>query len=241
MKKYILLLFLFGCVILSPNSCRNQLENSSQSSHTSQITENTPIQLLTLQNHPRINDSFNDAKAFYDTIGDDRIQELKISEFALIEQHLKSFSDDKNVLYILTNSQYVDDINFNIICPEAYDLTVEDVVKIVADYLPKDYLKYYENDSCYIYEGSEGFTAYTYSSRLNEIGKEFKNSTAHQYSYYLYFRIYCYDKGRYWRAETGPAAYGDRDKGWIEKYAQKWDVDLPAILSELDNVSMNNE
>lgn len=228
--RILFLTFLFGGLILFSVACRNLLEKSSQtSSNPSQITENSPIQLLTLNNHPRINDPFNDAKAFYDVIGDDRIKTLDVAEFAYIEQHIESFDNDKNVLYILTNSQYVDSVYFNIICSEAYNLTVEDVAKIVIDYLPEDYFKYYTNDSSYIYGNDNGFTAYTYSSRLNDLGEELKKSSASQYSYYLYFRIYCYDGGRYWRVETGSAAYGDKDKGWIEKYAQKWDINLQAL------------
>lgn len=199
-----------------------------------QSTLYTEIELLTLKNHPRIYDDYRTAQEFYNTIGDDRVKVLEISEYARIHQNLPSYSSDKNTLYIVKKAEenYFGSVHLNIICPSAANLTVDDVTSIILDYLPENFFEYYDEDLSYIYEDDQT-TAYTYSARLNEKGVEYHNNQAPQYSYYFYFRIFNFDGGKYWRAETGFAAYGDKDKGWIEKNAEKWDIDLQSLSNTL--------
>lgn len=203
-------------------------------SDTTISTKYSEIELLTLKNHPRIYDDYRTAQEFYNTIGDDRVKVIEISEYARIRQNLPSYSSDKNILYIVKQAEekYFGNVHFNIICPSAANLSVENVTSIILDYLPENFFEYYDEDLSYIYE-DDHTTAYTYSARLNEKGVEYHNNQAPQYSYYFYFRIFNFDGGKYWRAETGFAAYGDKDKGWVEKNAEKWDIDLQALSNKL--------
>ena len=81
----------------------------------------------------------------------------------------------------------------------------------------------YASDASYVYE-NDGTKIYTYSCRLTDEGVEHHNSIAPQYSYYYYIKIVEYADGEHWKISTGYSAYGDKDKGWIEKYAEPWDA-----------------
>ena len=65
-----------------------------------------------------------------------------------------------------------------------------------------------------------------YSCRLNEAGVEYHNNGHSEYSYCYYFRITHYIDSNQWSITTGYAAYGDKDLGWIEKYADPWEIDI---------------
>lgn len=71
----------------------------------------------------------------------------------------------------------------------------------------------------------KGLITYTYACRLNDAGIEHQKLKESQYSNYYYFKIYKYSSGG-WIVETGYSAYGDKDKGWIEKYAEPWNIEL---------------
>lgn len=46
------------------------------------------------------------------------------------------------------------------------------------------------------------------------------------YAYYYSFRILYYNDINKWILETSYAAYGGKDKDWIENYGENWDFDL---------------
>ncbi|MBR5120975.1 MAG: hypothetical protein IKU89_00350, partial [Oscillospiraceae bacterium] len=48
---------------------------------------------------------------------------------------------------------------------------------------------------------------------------------------YYFLRFVHYTDTNQWKLETGYSAFGDKDKGWIEKYAQSWDIDMNSYLS----------
>lgn len=191
------------------------------------ITEYTVADLISFENHPRIYGSYADAQAFYDSIGDSRVAVTDIPKKASMERNLKSVYDDDIVLYMTQDStdyEYVGTIEINIFDKElAADMSVERAADIVTTYLPTDFFEYYASDASYVYE-NDGTKSYTYSCRLTDEGVEYRNSIAPQYSYYYFIRIVEYADDEHWKIYTGYSAYGDKDKGWIEKYAQPWDA-----------------
>ncbi len=117
-------------------------------------------------------------------------------------------------------------LHINLLSPELYaDMSVEKAVELLVDYLPVDFLKYYERDSSYQH-GNDDITFYTYSCRLNEEGVNHHNNGNGHLSYYYYFRITHYKKTSQWFITTGYSAYGDKGLGWIEKYATPWEIDM---------------
>lgn len=96
------------------------------------------------------------------------------------------------------------------------DITKDEFEGVLSDENePANDYTTYEND---------GTKIYTYSCRLTDEGVEHHNSIVPQYSYYYYIKIVEYADGEHWKISTGYSAYGDKDKGWIEKYAQPWDA-----------------
>lgn len=191
------------------------------------ITEYAVADLISFENHPRIYDSYAEAQAFYDSIGDSRVAVTDIPKKASMERNLQTVYDDDIVLYMTqhsTNQEYVGTIEINIFDKElAADMSVERAADIVTTYLPTDFFEYYASDASYVYE-NDGTKSYTYSCRLTDEGVEYHNSVAPQYSYYFFIRIVECADGEHWKIYTGYSAYGDKDKEWIEKYAQPWDA-----------------
>ena len=191
------------------------------------ITNYTASELVALEGHPRIFDSYAEAQAFYNGIGDSRIAVTDITKKSSMEMALETVYSDEIVLYMTqhsTNEEYVGTIEINIFDADfAADMTVDGAADIAVSYLPIDFFEYYASDASYVYE-NDGTKIYTYSCRLTDEGVEYHNSVAQQYSYYYYIKIVEYADGEHWKISTGYSAYGDKDKGWIEKYAEPWDA-----------------
>lgn len=203
-------------------------DESPGSSQTPGIISNyTASELVALEDHPRIFDSYAEVQAFYNGIGDSRIAVTDITKKASMEMALDTVYADDIVLYMTqhsTNEEYVGTIEINIFDTDfAADMTLEGAADIAASYLPIDFFEYYASDASYVYE-NDGTKIYTYSCRLTDEGVEHHNSIAPQYSYYYYIKIVEYADGDHWKISTGYSAYGDKDKGWIEKYAEPWDA-----------------
>lgn len=191
------------------------------------ITNYTASELVALEGHPRIFDGYAEAQAFYNGIGDSRIAVTDITKKSSMEMALETVYSDEIVLYMTqhsTNEEYIGTIEINIFNADfAADMTVEGAADIAVSYLPIDFFEYYVSDASYVYE-NDGTKIYTYSCRLTDEGVEHHNSIAPQYSYYYYIKIVEYADGEHWKISTGYSAYGDKDKGWIEKYAEPWDA-----------------
>ena len=144
-----------------------------------------------------------------------------------MEMALETIYADDIVLYMTqhsTNEEYIGTVEINIFDADfAADMTIEGAADIATSYLPIDFFEYYSSDASYVYE-NDGTKIYTYSCRLTDKGVEHNNSVAPQYSYYYYIKIVEYADGEHWKIYTGYSAYGDKDKGWIEKYAEPWDA-----------------
>lgn len=212
-----------GIILSSVENNKNA--NNKQISNAD--TNYTVSELINLEDHPRIFESFADVKSFYDKIGDNRIAVTNAAEKASMKKSLKSIYSDDIVLYMTqhsANKEYLGTVEINIFDKDfAANITVERAVEIAVTYLPADFFKYYSPDASYVYE-NDGTEFYTYSCRLNDEGIEHHNSVAPQYSYYYYVQITKYSDGAHWKITTGYSAYGGKYKGWIEKYAEPWNA-----------------
>lgn len=186
-------------------------------------------ELLQLEDHPCIFDEYSDVENYYNNINDKRIAVVDVQGHYQMERKIKSIGDDPIVLYLIkdaTYHKYLGSIQINLFQPEiCRDMDLEKAVKMVADYLPSDFLTYYKNDSSYQYTNNN-VSVYTYSVRLSnpEIRPDYG-------SYYYNFKIFHYEERDLWCIKTGPEAYGDHGLDWINKYAEDWEIDLSDYFS----------
>lgn len=196
-------------------------------------TELTAEELLYIEGHPKLFDKYEDVKNFYEDIGDDRVRVMTISDHAQRIREIGGEFEDDTVLYFLQDStigQYAGLLSINIFDSEiASDMDIGSAVALIAQYLPNDFLQYYQLDCSYVY-GNEDTEIYVYASRLNDDGVNHHNDSNPQYSYYYGFRISHYIDKNYWILETDYAPYGGRGAEWAERYASPWEIDLAQYM-----------
>jgi len=191
------------------------------------VTDKSIIELLTLPDHPKIYDNYNNAIDFYKNTGDSRIEVTTASKYAR-----KNINSDKKVLYLFQDSsheEYIGYVYINLYDTAGKEMTVKDAVRLITSYLPDYFGKYYYMTDCYKYKTNNA-EHYVYAARLNDDGIAFHNTSAGYLSYYYHIKIIKYNDGEHWRIETGYSASGGHDKGWIEKYAEPWDINFAGYL-----------
>lgn len=187
-------------------------------------------ELLGLGDHPVVFEEVDSAIAFYNNVGDSRVQVTSIHRKAEIE---RSFFEnpykDKNILYLTedsTHANFIGTVKINAFVPELYSgMNLDDAITLLVNYLPGNFLKYYKTDSAYVY-GNDKTQIYTCAFRLNAAGESYRATTAPQYPYYYYLKIIAHNDTGMWEMETGYSAYGGKGVDWIGKYAEPWEVDL---------------
>lgn len=193
----------------------------------------TDTEILYKEGHPLIYDSYDSAKDFYADVDRNKVKVISIADHAAIERKLESLTSDEVILYLIQHSTYEDyvgTIQINLFTPElTSDISIDKAVDLLTDYLPEGFGEYYSQDSCYKYS-QNAIDIYTWSGRLNESGTEYHNNGHSELSYYYYLKFTHYTETNQWKLETGYAAYGDKDVGWIEKYADPWDFDMGSYL-----------
>lgn len=227
-KKYVIIflgiVLLFILLLLGSIS---NIETEEPSQLSTVHTAYSDAEILNLEGHPRVYDDYETSRDFY--AGIENVNVLSGSEHSRIQQNLDSRTDEDVFLYLIqhpVDKNYVGEVQINLFSPELYaDMNAEKGVDILLDYLPEDFLTYYQQDSCYQY-GDDTTAIYTYSCRLNEAGIQRHNNGYSQYSYYYYLRVIHYIDTNRWLLKTGYAAYGDKDIEWIEKYAEPWNIDI---------------
>lgn len=228
-KSKPLIFILLGIIVLAIIS--NQGNNAEGNIGTSLegVVSYSDTELLGLVDHPQIYDDYEASKSFYSEIDTEKVKVLDIASYYSLQGKLKSLTDDEVLLYLIQHSRVKDKVgtlHINLFSPElCNDMTVEKAIELLVGYLPSDFMKYYNKDISYQH-GNEDITFYTYSCRLNEAGVEYHNNGHSEYSYYYYFRITHYIDSNQWSITTGYAAYGGKGLGWIEKYADPWEIDI---------------
>lgn len=202
----------------------NSGSNNNSSINVPQYTLN---EVLALDNHPNIYDSYESTKAFYDGIG--AVKVLTIQQHSQIERGLKKVTDDETLLYFIQHSTYKDytgTVQINLYDESvSADMTVDKAAKFLVSYLPDNFFECYSKNSSYKYTNNN-CTVYVYSCRFNDTGVAYHNDGNNQYSYYYSFKIIHFEDTNQWKLQTDYAAYGDKSLDWIQKYADEWNVDF---------------
>lgn len=188
----------------------------------------TDLELLTLENHPKVFDKLQDAQDFYSNINNDKICVSELQKHFYIKRNIKS-KEDEALLYITehsTDKGYIGTVEMNLISPEiCNDMTAEKAIQLLIDYLPENFGKYYKKDASFKTD-SEPDIDYVIAFRLNEKGEKFQEDGNEQYPYYYSLIVSHNAEENYWKLQTDYSAYGGRSVGWIRNYAIDWNPKL---------------
>ncbi|PHU40459.1 hypothetical protein CSX00_06110 [Pseudobutyrivibrio ruminis] len=145
------------------------------------ITDLSQEEIVTLKNHPRLYDSYSEATAFYENIGDKRVLISQGSDKTLYEWHDESNDENPVVLFINPRENYEDYIGgFTIKLRNStspVDLSIEEFTAVVKTYLPEYLLDYYDIEDSYS-TIRDNFSEYTCAFTLNDAGKKYKETSA---------------------------------------------------------------
>ena len=181
--------------------------------------ELSDTELLTLPGHPEYYGDFKEAAEFWKGY-----EKVKVATSAY----------DKVALLLIT-PYYADNNVISRICfdfgqmESGHELTVNDVLKIVCDYIPYDILeKYYTFDRAF-HETSVrgGYEGYHYVMRLNDEGRAARKSDSNYLADTFAFQIICSNENE-WEAEINSSAdYGNYQSAAPRAYKVKdWEVDI---------------
>ena len=222
-------IIIYGISLSSPNHRLDSQGNRVE------IKQYSDAELICKEGHPLIYGNFDGAKDFYADVDKDKVKVLSISEHASIERKQKTVTSDETLLYVIqhpTHKDFAGAIQINLFSSElTSDMNIEKAVELLTDYLPDGFGKYYKQDSCYKYTQGT-IDVYTFSCRLNNEGIEYHNNGHFEFSNYYYLKFIHYTDTNQWKLETGYAAYGDKDKGWIDKYAEPWNINMSAYFKD---------
>ena len=216
------------------NTEKNVLQAENISTPTSEdellISDYSLVELLSLNGHPHIFDNWDEANNFYTGVIDSRIQMTDAQTLSSKQMRQRDRFADEVVLYLVKSSSGKEDqigyIFMNIFDESlTSEIVLDDVIQIVVDYLPADFLDFYKLDSAYMTNGN-GLITYVYACRLTDSSLTESVESGKHYATYYNFRIYNYLDNNCWCAETGYEAYGGHSLDWIEKFAEPWEIDL---------------
>lgn len=212
------------CGIIAVIVVNNIESNSNSAVNTPQYTLN---EVLVLDNHPKIYDSYESTEAFYEGIS--AVKVLTIQQHSQAERELTKVTDDETLIYFIqhsTDKDYTGTVQINLYDESvSADMTVDKATELLVSYLPDNFFECYSKDSSYKYTNNN-YTAYVYSCRFNDTGVAYHNNGNIQYSYYYSFKIIHFENTNQWKLQTDYAAYGDKSLDWIQKYADEWNVDF---------------
>ncbi len=192
------------------------------------LSQYSDKELVMMENHPRIFDDLSSVESYINQLNDARVNVVYTQAGKPQTIDGKKPYENAIITYDRHSSNYDYVGCFTIDIKDSVfsnDMTIETAVEIALTYLPQNFKELYKCDSAYIRE-TDSAVIYTYAMRLNENGIEYHNNGSDQYSNYLSLYIIDYTDSNRWVIESDYSAYGDKDKGWIEKYATPWDIQL---------------
>lgn len=185
--------------------------------------ELSDVEIVTLPGHPKYYGDFKEAEKLW----------KGYKKVKVVNAGQSSFYGDALLLITTGNDDWDNDfitsVNFNLHNTESgHELTVDDVLKIVCEYIPYEILeKYYTFDYAFHETNiSGGYEAYHYVMLLNEEGRAANKSDDKDYRDKFAFKIAHNDDG--WHAEIDLLAY----EGNFQRYGLKfykvedWVVDI---------------
>ena len=183
--------------------------------------------LLFLENHPMVFDTYSYTKDFYDKIENKNVKVLDSVRYNKIQKSKSNVFDDDIILYLISDSEMksVSSIHINLTKDNLFsDLNINKVKDIALSYLPDDFFQFYINDAAYQFS-DEGVTTYVASYRINENGLKNQANIESQWPNYYYFKLINFTNTNKWQIKTGNSAHGGKDLGWINNYSIPWDIE----------------
>lgn len=194
-----------------------------------QVSDYNIIELLQLPNHPKIGDNFDDTKSFYDSIGDSRIFVSDVAHVSAKQRKVKTLFSDPIVMYISEDAsgyEKFSDLRINLSSSSSnFQITLDFMLEIIADYLPVDFTDFYSPDAIFKHN-SDGNMTYYYSCRLNDYGVAHRSNVDPTLFPYYGFRIIQYSDGDHWMLDANCFAYAGKSVDWFNNFAEPWDVEL---------------
>lgn len=205
----------------------------SGSSGTESTSPGTGVeQVLSMTDHPRITDNIEDVKAYYEKFKNEKIVVTDDHDYTNVYTGNRDiFDSDDSELYFIkdpSESKILGRISFILNEKQVPGLNLDKCMEMLNQYLPEDFYEVYKVDAAYITDG-ENYTVYTYAVRLKEgiqTNLHGEDEKHHPYYYAIYFKTKKNNPKNVWTIETDYSGFGGNDKGWIEKYATPWEVNL---------------
>ncbi len=209
--RVVLLLLIFFAVMVS-------IISKSKASIKNTISDN---ELLSIKNHPKFYDDYNEAKKFwndYDKVKVVNARQTRYNEDALLL--ITTGDEDNNVITNVT-------INLSNV-ENKQDIRLDNVLKLICSYIPYDIIdEYYTfEESFHETHKSESYEAYHYIMTINDSGKSAnKSGDRHLESKFAFKIIHRNDD---WIANINYLSYeGNHHKFNPDAYDVKsWDINI---------------
>lgn len=231
----LIFLVIFFCVCMGlafymvlENNSDSELNNVVQSEEINSSISYSEEELLFLENHPTVHSDVESAKEFYKNMNVETVEVLTGLEYSQKHYSL-SLAEEEIMLYLIECATHKDNIGYfyiNIIDQDMIESFDEyKGLELIKEYLPENYLSRYKVDRTYKVS-DEKIDKYVCGMRLNDEGVEYHNTVDSKYSYFYCLYIVHNKECNRWQLYTDYSAYGGRDVGWIDNYAQEWEIDF---------------
>ncbi|MBU5677796.1 hypothetical protein KQI88_15360 [Alkaliphilus sp. MSJ-5] len=189
-------------------------------------TDLSDMDILTLPGHPKFYGSYKEAKQFW----------RKYKKVKVINVKETIYGKHEDSLLLITTSDTANGVITKVIInfPKSNELTINDVLKVVCEYIDYDIIeKYYSfNESFHetrVDGGDKGlyYEGFHYVMKLNEEGKAVNKSREAYYQDKFAFKI-GHKNNEQWTAEISYMMYkGGHDRFHPKAYnVENWDIDL---------------
>ncbi|QUH20256.1 hypothetical protein [Alkaliphilus sp. B6464] len=179
------------------------------------------MDILTFPGHPKFYGKYGEAKRFW----------IKYRKKVKVVNAMETIYNNDALLLVTTGNEDKGVITKVIInFPKSNELTIDDVLKVVCEYIDYDIIeKYYSfNESFHETHVDGDYEGFHYVMKLNEEGKAANKSGEVYYQDKFAFNIGRLKNNEQWTAEISYMMYkGEHDKFHPKAYnVENWDIDL---------------
>lgn len=195
------------------------------------VTKYTDREIINLNGHPKLYDTYDYAKNFYQNVDKNKVLIYNVPSGG------SSYwsQQEKRLIYMESDSysaKHIDEINLNLEYADfSNSLTLDEVVEITKEYLPLDTFKeYYKVKRKFIYESSDVKT-YHYAWELAEKGIEYHNNGHQELNKDIGFTIIHNTRNNTYNVKINIfaddiSAVASSSNEWIEQNTEKWDIEI---------------
>ncbi len=215
---FILIAVVIGSIIIGVNIPSSDNTSSKSVNNTVAQKELSDMEIITLPGHPKFYGDYNQAKSLWKKYK--KVKVIYPYQIMNNRDALLMISGDKETAAIT-------DITINL--PESNKMTMDDVLKVVCEYIPYDIIeKYYTFKKAFKEGPTDGdYDEFHYVMTRNEKGEEANKTDKVHYQDTFAFEIIRKNNGS-WRATINSFVY----EGYADKWQQgsynveDWKVDL---------------